>query len=90
MRARYKIGTFVQYVTQREVDESASNGTIEAIVTRAEGHSYMVTGWNAEIKEDCILAAYRQMKPRMAATTKRSSTSKRSSKKAETSNSVHA
>ena len=89
MRARYKLGTFVQYVTQRDAEESPSSGLIEAVVTRKEGHTYIVNTWKEEIHETCILAAFREMKPRAVAQKRTKTATSKKSKKAEETNSAH-
>lgn len=80
-KARYKIGMLVSAKKDHETD--ASFGTVDAVITRADGHSYTVSGY--EYTEGEILSAYREVKPRAmkpARTPKaKSATAKKAAKK---------
>jgi hypothetical protein len=59
-KAKHKIGSFIKYTE----NGTANGGEISAIVTRADGHSYMVDENEATVAENDIIAAYRQVKER--------------------------
>lgn len=83
-KAKYKIENLIRFTRAGSEETSV----IEAIVTRKEGHSYLVKGFEGdEVSEDSVLAAYQEKKQRMTGgkktSSKRSSRSSRANGKAE-------
>ncbi len=60
MKAKYKIGMFVQFNSNDE----QTTGVIDAVVTRAKGYSYLLDGREQEVTETNIIAAYRAVATR--------------------------
>jgi hypothetical protein len=68
-RAKYKIGTLIQFFYSEEVVENqteSKTGPIDAVVTRTTGYSYLVEGRDQEVPEEAVLAAFRPIKERQA------------------------
>lgn len=80
-RAKFKIGTLVK-VSNEDAEGTFLFGQVEGIVTRADGYSYQVSGFDSVVAEDEVLEAYRPVIVRKNAPAAKRSSSKNSSKSA--------
>lgn len=62
MRAKYKVGQFIQ--TKDSEESPTTTGVIEAVVIRKEAVSYQLIGQDTEILEDDVAAVFRPVTPR--------------------------
>lgn len=63
MRAKYKVGQFIQ-TKEGDNGEVPATGVIEAVVIRADGVSYQLPNLETEVAEDQVAAVFRPVTPR--------------------------